>query len=170
MSLTTFEELPDDARLWLFHAERPLNDSEAAVLRSALEHFLEGWAAHRQDLTAAYDLRYNQFILLGIDESKLPPSGCSIDSMMHTLEQIGDTLAVDLVDAPDVPYRDGEAVVCVSRDAFAKLAASGTVNAATIVFDRMVTRVRDVRSGRWETPARSSWHARAFDLGESVSA
>ncbi|HVZ41427.1 MAG TPA: hypothetical protein VHI13_19255 [Candidatus Kapabacteria bacterium] len=170
MSLTTFENLPDDARLWLFHAERPLNDSETAALRGALEHFLEGWAAHRQDLTAAYDLRYNQFILLGVDESRLPPSGCSIDSMMHTLEQISRTLAVDLVDSPDVPYRDGEAVVCVSRDAFARLAASGMVNASTIVFDRTVTRVRDVRAGCWETPARSSWHARAFDLQEPVRA
>ena len=37
----------------------------------------------------------------------------------------------------------------VPRDRFAALAASGSVTLDTIVFDNTITRVGDVRSGRW---------------------
>src|SRR4051794_41595092 len=136
MSLLPFNQLPDDARLWTFNAERTLSDEETARLREALESFLETWAAHRKDLAAGYDVRYNQFILIGVDESKLPPSGCSIDSMVMALAEIGRGMGVELVDSPDVPFRAGSDVRVVSRDEFEGLAERGDVNGGTIVFDR----------------------------------
>lgn len=164
--LLPFNQIPDDARLWTFHAERTLSDEEGARLRGELERFLETWAAHRKDLTAGYEIRDNQFILIGVDESRLPPSGCSIDSMVDALKAIGGGLGVELVDSPDVVYRAGDALHCVDRDEFARRAGRGEVHAGTVVFDRMAQRVGDVRAGRWERPARESWHARAFDLKE----
>ena len=159
-----FNELPDASRLWTFNAERRLSDEETARLSEELTSVVTGWAAHRKDLTAAFDLRDNQFVLVGVDESKLPPSGCSIDSLVHALGSIGGALGVDLIDAPDITYRDEAGVHAVTRDRFAGLASSGEVDAETIVFDRTVDRVGDLRAGRWELPARQSWHGRAFDL------
>jgi hypothetical protein len=89
--------------------------------------------------------------------------------MVDALVQIGQGLGVELVDSPDIAYRSGDAVRVTDRDAFAKLAEQGEVNAGTIVFDRMAQRVEDVRTGRWERPARESWHARAFELKNSES-
>ena len=37
-----------------------------------------------------------------------------------------------------------------------------SVTLDTIVFDNTITRVGDVRSGRWERPAADAWHGRAF--------
>lgn len=164
MSLIPFQDLPDGARLWAFHADRALSDDETARLRSMLEPFVDAWAAHRKDLAAGYDLRYNQFVLLGVDESRLPASGCSIDSMVHALREAGAALGVELVDSPDVPFRDGEAVRCASRDEFERLAEAGAVTSSTIVFDRTAQNVGDLRNGRWERPAAEAWHARAFAL------
>jgi hypothetical protein len=167
MSLISFNQLPDTARLWAFNAERGLTDAETERLREALEGFLTTWAAHRKDLAAGYELRHNQFILVGVDESMLPPSGCSIDSMVGALMEIGKMMGVELVDAPDVAYRSGDAIRTVDRNTFAELAGRGEVDADTIIFDRTAQRVGDVRGGRWERPARESWHARAFDLKET---
>jgi len=32
----------------------------------------------------------------------------------------------------------------------------------TVVFDNTVTRLKDARLGRWEVPARESWHQKVF--------
>lgn len=170
MSLIPFNQLPDDARLWVFNAERTLDSSELARLDQALAGFVTSWAAHRKDLTAAYELRYNQFVFIGVDESRLPPSGCSIDSLTNALRSFGAELGAELIDAPDVTYRDGDAVRAVDRKEFTRLAETGAVDAGTIVFDKTAARVGDLRNGRWERPARESWHGRAFDLKEQEQA
>ena len=59
-------------------------------------------------------------------------------------------------------FRQGSAIERVQRDRFAELAALGTVSLQTVVFDNTLTRVGDVRAGRWETPLADAWHARAF--------
>ena len=170
MSLVPFEQLPGDSRLWTFHAERTLNETETTQLRAELETFLQSWAAHRPDLTAGYQLRYNKFLQLGGDESRLPPSGCSIDSLVHELARIGGTMGIELVDSPDIAYRATDGVHCTTRDAFAEMAVAGTVSRDTIVFDRTAQRVADVDAGRWERPAGEAWHARAFDLQDAAEA
>ena len=48
------------------------------------------------------------------------------------------------------------------RPAFAERARRGEVSPETIVFNNTLTRVADVQNGRWEVPARESWHRRAF--------
>lgn len=164
MSRIPFSALPDEARLWTFHADHQLTDEEADRLHDRLDAFVTEWAAHRRDLTAGYDVLYNQFVVVGVDESKLPPSGCSIDAMVHALRGIGAELSAEFIDAPEIAFRDGEDVRCVSREEFERLAGEGEVTSDTIVFNRTVDRVGDLRGGRWELPARSSWHARAFPL------
>lgn len=168
MGLIPFNELPDTARLWTFNAERTLSDAEHERLTAALTEFIATWAAHRKDLTAGYEMRYKQFVLVGVDESRLPPSGCSIDSLVAALGAMGRELGLELIDAPDVTFRQNDEIHAVDRNAFAQLAEHGTVTADTIVFDRTVQQVGDLRHGRWERPAGESWHGRAFDLKTAV--
>ena len=78
---------------------------------------------------------------------------------MTTLEQ---ELGVELVNHGPVLYRVNETIVRDDRPAFAERARRGEVSPETIVFDNTLTRVADVRDGRWEVPARESWHRRAF--------
>ncbi len=164
MSLIPFNQLPDEARLWVFNTEHPLADDAAKQLNEALAGFVTSWAAHGEDLSAGYELRHNQFVLVGVDESKTAPSGCSIDTLIKALGAFGDQLGVDLINSPEIAYRDGDAVHTVTHKQFGKLAESGVVDADTIVFDKTTPRVGDLRHGRWERPAQESWHGRAFDL------
>jgi hypothetical protein len=169
MSLIPFNNLPDNSRLWVFNTDRPLDDELVELLGTAVGQFLEQWTAHRVDLPAGYEIRYNRFILIGADTSHTGPSGCSIDGMMGFLRQVQTQFSLTIIDAPDVCYRDDNGVECVTRPRFDELAASGEVTTGTIVFDGMITTVGDVRSGKWEKPARDSWHVRAYDLKEEAA-
>jgi hypothetical protein len=156
----SIQDLPDDARLWIFGAKRPLSGEEASRLHGKTGRFLDGWAAHGEALAAACDWRYDRFLVIALDERRAPASGCSIDALMGHVRQLERELGVDLADGAPVWYRNGEEIRFVSRREFRKLAASGDVNGRTVVFDLTVGRLGELRAGQWELPASLSWHSR----------
>ena len=162
MPRIAFDQLPSDARLWIFAAERPLTPAERDRVVGEADAFIDQWMAHGVPLTAARDVRYDQFVLVGVDERAAGVSGCSIDALVRRMQQLERVLGLELVNNGPVLYREGESVVRVPRDRFAELAASGTVGPGTRVFDNTLTRVGDLLAGRWEVPAERSWHKRAF--------
>lgn len=155
-----FEQLPPDARLWIFPAERRLSTDESRRVLAEADAFIEQWTAHGVPLTAGRDLRHDQFVLVGVDERAAGVSGCSVDALVRRMQQLEAPLGVELVNNAPVLYREGQSIERVSRDRFAELVASGTVGLNTLVFDNTLTRVGDLR--RWEVPAADSWHAKAF--------
>jgi hypothetical protein len=161
MPRIAFDQLPPDARLWIFAAERPLSTEEGRRFEEA-DAFVATWTAHGVPLAAGRDLRYNQFVLIGVDERAAGVSGCSVDALVRRMQQLERTLGVELVNNGPVLYREGDAIERVSRERFAELAAAGTVSLSTRVFDNTLTRIGDVLAGKWEVKASESWHGRAF--------
>ena len=162
MPAVPFDQLPQDARLWIFPASRPLSDEERRRVLAEADGFIEQWMAHGVPLTASRDIRHDQFVVVGVNERAAGVSGCSVDALIRRMNQLGAVIGVDLVDNAPVLYRDGEAIKRVSRDQFAELASRGAVTLETIVFDNTVTSVGDFRAGRWEVRAADAWHRRAF--------
>ncbi len=160
-----FTELPSDARLWIFAAERPLSDREQQTLLSVVDGFLEQWAAHGAPLAAARELRYGQFLFVAVDESNAGASGCSIDAMTRVLAALEQQMGLELVNHGPVLYRAGEQIARIDRAVFAERARRGEVAPDTVVFNNTLSRVAELQKGRWEVPARESWHARAFFKG-----
>src|SRR3954469_23958034 len=94
---TDFSRLPGASRLWIFGADRALDERERAALLDAVDGFLEQWKAHGDPLTAARDLREDRFLMVAVDEASIPASGCSIDAMVVRLKSLEEELGVGLV-------------------------------------------------------------------------
>ncbi len=157
-----FHELPDPSRLWVFPVSRPLNSQEEDALLGRVDGFLDEWTAHGSPLSAGRDWREGRFLLVAVDESTAPPSGCSIDALVKELKAVGGELGADLLDHAPVWYRENGEVRRVSRPEFKILVEARKVNLDTPVFDHAITRLQELRSGEWEKPAGASWHRRAF--------
>lgn len=168
MSAVPFAQLPDDARLWVFAAPHPLDPSESEVLLKRVDGFLDGWLAHGRAVVGARELRDDRFLLVGADERASGVSGCSIDSLYHTLQEVERELDVTLTDSSLVWFHDeaGE-IHALPRGEFRERVRAGEVDEDTVVFDNTVAAVGAVRGGRWELPMRDSWHARAFGIAGS---
>ena len=162
MPRVSFAELPPDARVWIFAAERPLFETDRARVLEEVDAFVGQWAAHNVPLTTARALRYDQFIFVAVDERAAGASGCSIDALVRRMKRLQTELGVELVNQAPVLYRDGSGIARVSRERFADLVESGSVSQETVVFDTTVKTVGAVRDGRWELPAADSWHGLAF--------
>lgn len=157
-----FDDLPGDARVWIFSAARELTEPEQARLLAEVDAFINQWGAHAVPLTAGRNLVYAQFLFIAVDQRAAGPSGCSIDALVRRMKELQEEIDVELVNHAPVLFRQGEAIARVPRDAFARLADAGEVGPDTTVFNNTLTSLGEVRAGRWEVPAADSWHGRAF--------
>jgi hypothetical protein len=162
MPMVPFETLPDASRLWVFGVERALTEAEQEDFLSAVDRFLDTWMAHGFPLTSGRDWRWERFLLVAVDQASEPPSGCSIDAMVGVLRDHERRFGVRILDNTPVWFVGDDEVKRVSRAEFGRLAQEGAVGPDTVVFDNTVTSLRDARSGRWQGPARASWHQKAF--------
>ena len=162
MPVVPLGSLPDDARVWVFAAERALAPAEADAVLGTVDGFLGVWAAHGHPLTSARELREGRFLVVAVDEAATGASGCSIDALVREIRDLEARLQVTLVDHGPVVFREGGAIRRVPRDEFAALARDGRVTPDTVVFDNTISRLAALREGRWELPASASWHGRAF--------
>jgi len=154
-----FEELPEDARIWIYQSNRAFNDEEITELKIRLADFLEEWSAHGASLKAAYTLPYNRFIVIGLDQSQAEASGCSIDASVHFIQKLQDLYEVDLLDKMNVTFKQGQYLAYKDLKEFKSLVKNKAVSANTIVFNNLVNTKKDFKEN-WEVPLKDSWHSR----------
>jgi hypothetical protein len=159
MPVVDISTLPADARVWVFGAAAPIDDADAQKLLAATEAFLLQWTAHGHPLTSAREWRDERFLVIGVDQRTEGASGCSIDGLFRMLRGLEPALGTSLVGGGLVFFRDDLGLVhAVTRAEFERLAGTGSVTAATTVFDGALTTAGDYRD-HFERPAGESWHA-----------
>lgn len=158
-----FDALPAGSRVWVFAAPRPFDAAERDGLPALMDKVLGKWAIKQPGMRGCHALLEDRFLVVGADEGREMLDGCSVDAMMSWVLRLERETGLRLVDRMTVHYRAADGSVrSVSRPEFARLAAAGEVTDATHVFDTTVSRVDDLRAGRFELPARDAWHGRAF--------
>lgn len=159
--MTTFKNMPSDARLWVYQSNRILSGIEVKAIEEEGLKFISDWAAHGASLKASFDVLHNLFIVIAVDEKQAMASGCSIDKSVQFVKTLEQKLSLNLFDRMQVAYRSAtEIKVCKLSD-FEKLATQGLVNESTIVFNNMVTSKESFDSG-WEVPLKQSWQNRVL--------
>ncbi|MEO1011780.1 MAG: ABC transporter ATPase [Bacteroidota bacterium] len=157
--IVDFEVLPDTARIWIYQANRSFAKEELHGLIMELEQFLRDWTAHGRDLKAGYEVRYNRFIVIGLDQSLNEASGCSIDASVHFIQHLEKQYNVILLDKMNVSYKQGAYVAYKPLLEFKKMAKQKAVSKNTVVFNNLVTNKKEYEN-HWEVPASESWHSR----------
>jgi hypothetical protein len=149
--LTEFKNLPDDSRIWVYQSNRKLSDEEVVILIPKIEDFLEQWTAHGSDLEAGFEIKYNRFIVLGLNQANASASGCSIDASVRFIQSLEQEF--------DVTFYNGEFIAHKSLIDFRKMAKARSVSPNTIVFNNLVNTKAEYLEN-WEVPAKESWHSR----------
>lgn len=156
-----FENMPDEARVWIYPSNRKWSEAEAQSIDAAVKQFVEQWNAHSTPLEASYELRYDRFIVLAVNSAVQPASGCSIDSSVHFIQQLEQQYDISLLDKMNVTFRTGEYIAHKTLVDFKKMAKEKAVTENTIVFNNLVNTVGEYKEF-WEVPAGDSWHSRFF--------
>lgn len=157
--LVDFNTLPEESRVWIYQANRSLTKEEQEEIIDKLRVFIENWTAHGSDLEAGFLLKYNRFIILGLNQNLNAATGCSIDASVHFIQQLEKTYKVDLMDKMNVSYKQGDFIAYKPLADFKKMAKQRAVSKNTIVFNNLVSNIAEFNEN-WEVPAGESWHSR----------
>ncbi len=157
--LTDFENLPDDSRIWIYQANRKLSDAEIDAIAPKIEAFLQKWTAHGSNLEAGFELKYNRFIILGLNQESASASGCSIDASVHFIQSLEKEFDVYLLDNMNVTLYNGDFIAYKTLTYFRKMAKDRSVTKHTVVFNNLVNTKAEYLEN-WEVPASESWHNR----------
>ncbi|MAX81127.1 MAG: ABC transporter ATPase [Crocinitomicaceae bacterium] len=148
----------EESRIWIYQSNRELTQEEVQLIKAKGDAFVQQWKAHQKDLSAEFDVLYNLFIVLAVDENMIPASGCSIDESVAFIKSIESEFKIDLLDKLNLAYRSGNGNIQVDHmNEFMGKIKSGEINEETIVFNNLINTKKDLQLC-WEVPAKESWH------------
>ncbi|OCX51995.1 ABC transporter ATPase [Mucilaginibacter sp. PPCGB 2223] len=151
----------ENSKVWIYQSTRELTEAEVARISHVLADFTTGWTAHNNQLKAGFEIRYNRFLVLIVDETQAGASGCSIDKSVNLMKALEQEFNITLFDRFNIAYRDGEEIKSVGRFEFEELIKQGKVDAETIVYNNLVPTLADLDT-KWEVPFKNSWHRQVF--------
>lgn len=156
---TPYKNLPNNSRVWIYQSNREFTEKELEFISTKAEEFINSWTRHGDDLKGSYTIKYNQFLVLAVDESFNNVSGCSIDASIHFIQALERELQLNLMDKMNVTFKNGNHINLVRLSDFQKFAKEHKITQETIVFNNMVATKEDFENS-WEVPAKESWHKR----------
>ena len=156
-----FESLPEESRIWIYQSNRKFSDEEMTEIETALQAFLENWSAHGTSLESSYQLKYNRFIIIAVNQEVQSATGCSIDASVEFIQTLEKKYNVDLLDKMNVTFKLGEHIAHKPLIDFKKMVKDKAVTENTIVFNNLINTIEEFNES-WEVPAADSWHSRFF--------
>lgn len=155
------DQLAPQSRVWIFQSTRKLSEFEERFIRQKMDQFIPGWAAHGSNLFGGYDLLEAHFLVVAVDESNAMASGCSVDKLMHMVQEIGKE--IDFMNRLMIAYEVENTIRFVPMDEFKALIRTGEITEETVVFNNLVP-TKEAFDNSWRTTVQNSWHKNLLEI------
>ena len=157
--ITDFKNLPDNSRIWVYQSNRKMSEDEIAIIEEKTNKFLSQWTAHGADLEAGFEIRYNRFIVIGLNQTNASASGCSIDASVNFIQTLEEKFGIDLLDKMNVTFYNGKYIAHKTIAEIKAKSKARSISMNTIVLNKLLDTKADYKE-HWEVPAKYSWHSR----------
>ena len=150
------ESFSPETRVWIYQADRNLNEFEVLQIDNILKSFAQQWTAHQMPLKATANVQFNRFVIFYVDESENEISGCGIDKSVQLVKQIEQELNLNFFNRTQIAYQaDNEIKTFLMHDA-KKLLDENVINASTIIFNNLVASKQEMEN-EWQIELQQSW-------------
>ena len=148
--LADFNTLPVSSRIWLYAAEKALTTEQQKHILTYIAEHLKGWNAHKAPLTAGVTILENHFIVVALDEGKNGASGCSIDTLQKTIQELEKDLSIALMNRLNVFCKIGEIIKVIPSFKLGVIA-----NEDTLFYDLTIQRKEELSN--YLKPIKEGW-------------
>jgi hypothetical protein len=124
--LADFNTLPEEARIWIYASENALTEDQQSHILTYIAEHLKGWNAHKVPLTAGVTILENHFIVVALDEGRNGASGCSIDTLQKTIQELEKELSISLMNRLNVFCRIDNEIQCIPSFKLESMAKADT--------------------------------------------
>ncbi len=159
-----FEQMPAHARVWVYQANRNLEEGEISMILEKCQAFLAQWTAHKQSLRASANIFYGRFLVIALDEEVSAASGCSIDASVHFIKSLEKAQGIDFFDRTKIAFFEPSSQTIFVEDMkhLKQKVAEGIIQSHTLVFNNLVQNLAQLQN-EWKQPVQQSWVSRYFN-------
>ena len=157
--LVNFDDLPDNSKIWIYQSNRKFYAQELDAIIEKTETFLNQWTNNDESIEASYQIKYDRFIIISADTSRLTLTVDAIDQSVAFILELQSTYDIELLDKLNVCFKQGEHVQYKDLKTFQKLVKNQSVSSKTIVFNNLINTKEELENN-WEIPITDSWHNR----------
>lgn len=157
-----FENLDPNSRIWIYQSTRKLNSEEQKFILENTQRFLEEWTAHGNDLQAGVKIHYDQFIIIGVNEAVNEASGCSIDTSVNYIRELGKALNLNLLERSKVAFKNQTKIELVDFSEIRKMVEQGNITPSSMVFNNAIVSKAELEND-WLLPVQKSWMKKYFN-------
>jgi hypothetical protein len=148
---------PDESRVWIYQAEKPFREEDIPAINEDIDRFCAQWTSHNRELRALGGVMHDLFVVLVVDETKAPTSGCSIDKSVAFVKSLEQKYGCRLLERNNIAWLDEQEQIHITPLQQLKSdVQSGRIQMGTYVFDNLVANRKDF-IGRWVVPLEQSW-------------
>ena len=148
--LTDFNNIPDSSRIWMYASEKALTTKQQSNILTYIAEHLKDWNAHKVPLTAGVTILENHFIVVALDEGKGGASGCSIDTLQKTIQELEKELSISLMNRLNVFCKIGEIIKVIPSFKLRFIA-----NKDTLFYDLTIQRKEELSN--YLKPVKEGW-------------
>jgi len=156
-----FNQLSDEARIWVYQASRPLGQEEKKLILQKTRDFLAQWASHGHPLQSSVEILQDQFLVLAVEESFQCATGCAIAASVQFIRELEQTFQVDFLYKTHIAFRNHQANFLVPLSQLKEKIQQGIILKDLLTFDNTITKKEELAS-KWLTRAEESWIGKYF--------
>ncbi len=161
-----FEDMPAQARVWIYQASRLLSQAEENYAQQLGQQFASAWSAHGNPLRASVKVFHHRFMIVSVDEAYNQASGCSIDASVALVKELEEKFTTEretfsFFDRTKVAFLHQNEVFVESTAQLKQQVAEGKIRPETLTFNNLVSNKAQLEK-EWVVPAKDSWLSRYF--------
>tara|TARA_B100000965_G_scaffold193028_1_gene161170 strand:- start:43 stop:525 length:483 start_codon:yes stop_codon:yes gene_type:complete len=153
----SFNLLPSNAKVWIYQSDSNLSSTDVELIEKEVKFFLNNWSTHNKEIESSYEIRYNRFLIIGLNENINSASGCSIDKSVNFIKNLQSILKVNFLNRLDVAYKIGNEINSISLLEFQNMIRENKLSKDSIVYNNMIDTKKSYLNS-WETTIENSWH------------
>lgn len=147
-------DFPENSKLWIYGAKRPIKPSEQQVLKGVFQDFVAGWESHGAKLNGSIQIVDDYFVVVAAEDDG-NMCGRAQDAQVRLMKDIDEEFKLGLLDRMKLLYLGKDGINSVSISEAKELALEPN----TIVFDTMVNSPEGFHN-EFKKELSSSWCAR----------
>jgi len=165
---TSFQNISDKARIWVYQANRMILSEESVLIEDRMKSFIEQWTAHGNQLYASAKVTEDYFLMVALDENVSQASGCSIDASVHFIQELQHSMNIDFFDRTKVVLEIGNDRIQQDLGEVAEAIKSGKIEPTVSTYNNLIS-YKEQLTSEWKIPLRNSWLKKYFSQKNTIA-
>lgn len=132
--------------------------SEALEIESLLNKFSSEWRSHGEEVFAYCNLFFGRFVVLMADETHATVGGCSTDSSVRFVKELGQKFNVDFFNRTNLAFLINDKIQIIPMNQLPYALENYFIHPDTLYFNNLVS-TKEQLENNWIVPVKDSWIA-----------